>query len=312
MMKISTLFYTIKQGFANIFRNKWYSLASIATISACLFLFGLFYSIVANFQNILKTAEEGVSVTVFFHSEMDNCESHTEGQIPSEQRLEEIGQDIARRAEVSEVQFQSADQAWATFGPDYFGEDYAEGFPENPLAGEDTYEIFLSDVSMQDALVTWLQSIPEVRKVNYSEMTANTLSGLNLLIAYVSMGIIVILLAVSIFLISNTVAIGISVRSEEINIMKYIGATDFFVRAPFVLEGMLIGLIGAAVPLGLIYSLYNYALNYVANRFMVLSGFLNFLSVDEVFHFLIPVSLGVGVGIGFLGSISTVRKHLHV
>ena len=276
-MKISTLFYTIKQGFANIFRNKWYSLASIATISACLFLFGLFYCIVANFQNILKTAEEGVSVTVFFHSDMDNCESHVDGQIPSEQRLEEIGQEIAKRAEVSEVQFQSADDAWATFGPDYFGEDYAEGFPENPLAGEDTYEIFLSDVSMQDALVIWLQSIPEVRKVNYSEMTANTLSGLNLLIAYVSMGIIVILLAVSIFLISNTVAIGISVRSAEINIMKYIGATDFFVRAPFVLEGMLIGLIGAAVPLGLIYSLYNYALNYVINRFMVLSGFLNFL-----------------------------------
>lgn len=311
-MKISTLLYTIKQGFANIFRNKWYSLASIATISACLFLFGLFYCIVSNFQNILKTAEEGVSVTVFFHSDMDNCESHVDGQIPSEQRLEEIGQEIAKRAEVSEVQFQSADDAWATFGPDYFGEDYAEGFPENPLAGEDTYEIFLSDVSMQDALVTWLQSIPEVRKVNYSEMTANTLSGLNLLIAYVSMGIIVILLAVSIFLISNTVAIGISVRSEEINIMKYIGATDFFVRAPFVLEGMLIGLIGAAVPLGLIYSLYNYALNYIVERFLVLSGFLNFLSVDEVFHFLIPVSLGVGVGIGFLGSISTVRKHLHV
>lgn len=311
-MKISTLLYTIKQGFANIFRNKWYSLASIATISACLFLFGLFYSIVANFQNILKTAEEGVSVTVFFHSEWDGCESHVDGQIPSEQRIEEIGQEIAKRAEVSDVQFKSADEAWATFGPDYFGEDYAEGFPENPLAGEDSYEIFLSDVSMQDALVTWLQSIPEVRKVNYSELTANTLSGLNLLIAYVSMGIIVILLAVSIFLISNTVAIGISVRSEEINIMKYIGATDFFVRAPFVLEGMLIGLIGAAVPLGLIYSLYNYALNYMVNRFMVLSGFLNFLSVDEVFHFLVPVSLGVGVGIGFLGSISTVRKHLHV
>ena len=312
MMKISTLLYTIKQGFANIFRNKWYSLASIATISACLFLFGLFYSIVANFQNILKTAEEGVSVTVFFHSEWDGCESHIEGQIPSEQQIEEIGQEIAKRAEVSDVQFKSADEAWATFGPDYFGEDYAEGFPENPLAGEDSYEIFLSDVSMQDALVTWLQSIPQVRKVNYSEMTANTLSGLNLLIAYVSMGIIVILLAVSIFLISNTVAIGISVRSEEINIMKYIGAMDFFVRAPFVLEGMLIGLIGAAVPLGLIYSLYNYALNYIVERFLVLSGFLNFLSVDEVFHFLIPVSLGVGVGIGFLGSISTVRKHLHV
>lgn len=315
-MKISTLFYTIKQGIVNIFRNKWYSLASIATISACLFLFGLFYAIVANFQNVVKTAEEGVSVTVFFHSEEgpvgDGCESHTEDQIPTDARIEEIGQQIAARVEVSEVKFTSADEAWATWGPDYFGADYAEGFPENPLAGYDNYEIFLSDVSMQDALVTWLQSIPEVRKVNYSELTANTLSGVNLLIAYVSLGIIVILLGVSVFLISNTVAIGISVRKEEINIMKYIGATDFFVRSPFVLEGMLIGLLGAAIPLGLIYSLYNYVLTYVLQRFVSLSSFLNFLSVQEIFNFLTPVSLLVGVGIGFLGSVSTVRKHLHV
>ncbi len=311
-MKISTLFYVIKQGFANIFRNKWYSLASVATISACLFLFGLFYGILANFENILKTAQEGVSVTVFFHSEADNCESHEEGQLPTDARIEEIGQLIGNRVEVSEVKFLSDDEVWATFGPDYFGENYAEGFPENPLMGEDNYEIFLNDVSMQTALVTWLQSIPEVRKVNYSEMTADTLSGANLLIAYVSLGIIFILLAVSIFLISNTVAIGISVRKEEINIMKYIGATDFFVRAPFVIEGMLIGLIGAALPLWIIYTIYNYALNYIVERFAILSGFLNFLTVEEVFHFLTPVSLIVGVGIGFLGSITTVRKHLHV
>ena len=299
-MKISTLFYTIRQGFVNIFRNKWFSLASIATISACLFLFGLFYAIMANFQSIMTSVEEGVSVTVFFH----------EGT--TDQRMDEIGQQIAARVEVSEVNFISDEEAWATFGPDYFGPDYAEGFPENPLEGWDSYEVFLSDVSMQDALVTWLQSIQEVREVYYSEVTANTLSGVNMLIAYVSMGIIIILLAVSVFLISNTVAIGISVRKEEINIMKYIGATDFFVRAPFVLEGMLIGLIGAGIPLGLIYSLYNYALTYVIQRFTELSSFLNFLSVEEVFSVLTPVSLIVGVGIGFLGSISTVRKHLHV
>ena len=167
-------------------------------------------------------------------------------------------------------------------------------------------------MSMQEALVNWMLSIPEVRKVNFSELTADTLSGVNLLIAYVSLGIIVILLAVSIFLISNTVAIGISVRSAEINIMKYIGATDFFVRAPFVLEGILIGLVGAAIPLGLIYSLYNYALSYITERFSILSNFLNFLTVEEVFDILTPVSLLVGMGIGFLGSITTVRKHLHV
>lgn len=314
-MKISTLFYTIRQGFVNIFRNKWYSLASVATIAACLFLFGLFYSVVMNFRSIVLKAEEGVSVTVFFHNEKDACDSHGKGQIPSDARIEEIGQSIANRTEVSEVVFTSDEEAWENYRRENWGENYeaySKGFLENPLEGDDSYEIFISDVSMQSALVTWLESLPEVRKVNHSALTADTLSGANLLIAYVSVGIIVILLAVAIFLISNTVAIGISVRSEEINIMKYVGATDFFVRSPFVLEGMLIGLLGAALPLWLIYGIYNYTLNYIAERFSILTKFLAFLPTEEVFGVLTPVSLLVGVGIGFLGSIVTVRKHLHV
>ena len=113
--------------------------------------------------------------------------------------------------------------------------EYADGFTENPLADSANLQIYLKDVSMQPALVTYLESIQGVREVNRSEVTATTLSGMNKLIAYISIGIIVILLAVSVFLISNTVTIGISVRKEEINIMKYIGATDFFVRAPFVI-----------------------------------------------------------------------------
>lgn len=310
-MKISTLFYTFRQGFVNIFRNKWYSLASIATISACLFLFGLFYAIVANFRSTVMKVEEGVSVTVFFHDDNDKCDSHV---VPDDQRIDEIGQMIAMRVEVSDVNFITDDKAWVDFVAGHYGEsaDYAQGFPENPLEGMCSYEVYLSDVSMQEALVNWLYSIPEVRLVNFSSLTADTLSGANQLIAYVSLGIIVILLAVSIFLISNTVAIGISVRSEEINIMKYVGATDFFVRAPFVLEGILIGLLGAAIPLWLIKVLYNYALAYIAERFEILSGLLNFLTAEQLFKVLMPVSLLVGAGIGFLGSITTVRKHLHV
>ena len=314
-MKISTLFYTIRQGFVNIFRNKWYSLASVATISACLFLFGLFYSVVRNFQSIVMKAGEGVSVTVFFHSEHDWCDSHEEGMIPTDERIAQIGQDIRRRSEVLEVNFISDDEAWEQYKQERFKENYeilSKAYMDNPLKGDDCYEVFLRDVSMQSALVTWLESISEVRQVNHSALTADMLSGANLLIAYVSMGIIIILLAVSIFLISNTVAIGISVRSEEINIMKYIGATDFFVRSPFVLEGMLIGLAGAALPLGLLYHIYNYALVYITERFSILSTVLAFLPVDEVFEVLMPLSLIVGVGIGFMGSISTVRKHLNV
>ena len=299
VMKISTFFYTLWQGIKNIFRNKLFSLASVATIAACLFLFGLFYSVIANFQNIVKTAEEGVCVVVFFDSGI------------TDKRIEEIGDMIKRREEVSEVHFVSADEAWEEFKEEYLGE-YSDGFTENPLADSANYEIYLNDVSMQSALVTYLESIDGVREVKRSELTALTLDNANKLIGYVSVGIIFILLAVSIFLISNTVTIGISVRKEEITIMKYIGATDYFVRAPFVIEGMLIGLIGASVPLGIIYLIYNKALSFIRGEFSVLSTLLNFLTVDQIFKTLLPVSLLLGVGIGFLGSFVTVRKHLRV
>ena len=298
-MKISTLFYTLRQGIRSIFRNKLFSLASIATIAACLFLFGIFYAIIMNFEHIVKTAEEGVSVTVFFN----------EGT--SDARIKEIGDLILLRPEVSKAEFVSADEAWNWFKEKYIGE-HADGFPTNPLENYANYEVYLSDVTMQDSLVTYLKSVPDVREVKYSDITASALSGVNLLIAYVSLGIIAILLAVSIFLISNTVTIGISVRQEEIGIMKYIGATDFFVRAPFVIEGMLIGTLGAGIPLVIIYFIYNKAIEYASLKFPMLSQILQFLTVDEIFTVLMPFSFGIGIGIGFLGSFSTVRKHLKV
>ena len=293
-MRISTFFYTIKQGFINIFRNKWFSLASIATISACLFLFGLFYSILMNVQNIVKTAQEGVSVTVFFDEGI------------SDDRIQQIGDEIQKRPEVSKINFISADEAWDSFKEEYLG------FTENPLENSASYEIYLNDVSMQPALVSFLEGLDGIREVNRSEITAASLTGINALIAYASIGIIAILFAVSIFLISNTVTIGISVRKEEISIMKYIGATDFFVRSPFVIEGMLIGAIGALIPMGIIYSVYNEVIGYIIGKFSNLSKLLAFLPVNEIFAKLLPGSLIMGIGIGFLGSIITVRKHLRV
>ena len=298
-MRISSFFYTLRQGVGILFRNKLFTLASSATISACLFLFGLFYAIVTNFQHIVKNAQQGVSVSVFFDEGLEDS------------RIQQIGEMITRRTEVANVIYISADEAWEEFKGEYL-EGYEDGFTENPLENSDHYDIYLSDVSMQPALVTYLESMTGVRQVNRSELVATTLTGVNALIAYVSVGIIVILLAVSIFLISNTVMIGISVRSEEISIMKYIGATDFFVRSPFVIEGMMIGLIGAALPLGVIYGMYNMVLDYVADRFPMLTSLLSFLTVEEVFNVLTPVSLGIGVGIGFIGSIVTVKRYLRV
>ena len=298
-MRISTFFYTLRQGVRNMFRNAWFSLASIATIASCLLLFGIFYSVVANFQNIVKNAEAGVAVTVFFDEGL------------SDEEKQHIGELIMDRKEVDRINFVSADEAWNSFKDEYLGE-YADGFTENPLEDSENYEIYMKDISLQSSLVTYLKTIPGVRQVNSSQQTADALTGANRLISYISIGIIGILLAVSIFLISNTVMIGISVRKEEIGIMKYIGATDFFVRAPFVVEGLIIGVIGAAIPLGIIYFIYIKAMNIILERFTEIGSILQFLPVETIFKTLTPVSLGIGAGIGLVGSFVTVRKHLRV
>ena len=298
-MRINTLFYCIRQGIRNIFKNKWFTLASVATISACLFLFGLFYSILTNFQHMVRNAEQGLCVSALLDEGL------------SDERVAEIRGMLVRRTEVSSVEFVSAEETWAQFAEENnFGD--ISIFTENPLEDCAHFDIYLSDVSMQSSLVTYLESGEGVRKVNQSFLTAQALTGVNAIIGYVSIGIIAILFLVSIFLISNTVSIGISVRKEEIQIMKYIGATDFFTRAPFVIEGIMIGLIGSFLPLVGVYFIYNEAMMYVARRFPSLSQLLAFLPVESVFSNLVPVCIGLGVGIGFIGSFTTVRKHLSV
>ena len=317
-MRFSTLGYSIKQGVKNIWRNKMFSLASIATMSACIFLFGLFFSILVNFQYIIKSAEEGVAITVFFNDDA------------TEEQKKEIGEQLESRDDVSEVKYVSSDDAWAEFQKEYFGDnpELAEGFKDdNPLAGSDNYEVYMKTVkgdnkdliakskslsATQQDLVKFAQSLDGVRQVNKSDVVANTLSSVNMLVAYVSIAIIAILLGVSIFLISNTVTTGITVRKEEIAIMKYIGAKDFVVRSPFVIEGLIIGLFGAVIPLALLYFLYDKAVVYIMEKFSILKNIITFLPVGNVYIYLLPIGLAMGIGIGFLGSYFTVRKHLRV
>lgn len=299
-MRISTLGYIIKQGFKNIFSNKMFSLASIATMSACIFLFGIFYSILVNVEYSVKEAQSSVAVTVFFDEEIDNA------------RVQEIGTLISGRPEVSSVNYISAEQAWDSFKTDYLGE-YADGYEgDNPLEGSDSYEIFLNDVSKQSDLVRYLETVPGIREINRSDITADILSNINSLIGYVSMGIVAILLAVSLFLICNTIIVGIAVRREEISIMKLVGAKNFIVRSPFIIEGLLIGLIGSLIPLVLIYYIYTEVIVMSVDKFAALSDILKFMSVEQLFMKLLPISLILGIGVGVLGSAWAVRKRLKV
>ena len=299
-MKISTFIFTFKQGFKNIFRNKLFSLATIATIAACIFLFGVFYSLVVNVQYSIAKAETNVAVTVFFNEDI------------SEDQIQQIGEMIRGRSEVSSVEYVSASDAWESFKVDYLGE-YADGYEgDNPLEGSENFEIYLKDVSKQPELVAWLETVDGVREINHSDVTANILTQFNKMLSYVSLGIIGILLAVSLFLISNTVSMGIAARREEIGIMKLIGATNFVVRFPFLIEGVLLGLIGAGIPLAAVYYMYNYITKYAEDHFIILNDLLQFQSPMEIFSVLIPVAMILGVGLGFFGSFISVKRYLRV
>lgn len=280
-----------------------FSISSIFTITACLFLFGIFFFLVSNVQYMIKNIEGSVAITVFFDEGI------------TDSRIFEIGQEIKAKDHVTEVVYISAEDAWEQFKSDIFEDqkDLADTFrTENPLQDSASYDIYVNDVSSQKKLVKELGKIEGIRKVNSSSETAHTLTIFNRLVSVVSFFVIAILVCVSVFLISTTITLGISVRKEEIAIMRLIGATDFFVQGPFIVEGILIGLIGAAIPIGILAVIYKYVIEWMTERFVQLSKWLVFLDLQSEFVILLPVCFGIGVGIGLLGSCVTVKKHLRV
>ncbi len=303
MRGISVFGYSVKQGLISLRKNKMFTIASISTMAACLFLFGIFYFIVSNFQYMIDEVETSVALTVFFD----------EGA--SQEQMDSIGLAIKERKEVNQMQFISAEQAWENFAKENFADDpelLASFGTDNPLADSASYEVYLKDVAKQEEVATYIEGIEGVRLVKRSADAAKGLENANALVSYVSIAIIVILLAVSIFLINSTISTGITVRRAEIGIMRLMGASDFFIRAPFIVEGVVIGIIGAIIPVIILTFSYGSIIGYINKKFNLLSGWLTFLDAGEVFKVLIPVCLLIGIGVGFLGSFVTVHKHLDI
>lgn len=303
-MKINTLGYSVRQGCKNIWRNLLFSLASIGTIVACIFLFGIFYSIVQNVEKIVQTVEDSLTVSVFFEEGMD------------ETQIKQIGDELQMLPNVDKINYISADMAWSSYVDEmYHGDmEYVDSIfgQDNPLQNSASYELTLKDIGKQAATVEQLEAISGVRRVNSSESVAQSLNSLSKLVGYVSVSVIFILLLVSLFLIANTITIGISVRKEEIAIMKLIGATDLFVRAPFLIEGMLLGLIGSVIPVTGLYFIYGAMTNYLTEHFLIVQSMVQFVPIGDIFHKLVPMSILFGIGVGFLGSLVTTHKHLNV
>ena len=298
-----TVGYCVNQGLVNIKRNKLFSIASIGTISACIFLIGIIMSIIINVNYIEKQMEQKLGVTVFFDNKI------------SQEGIDAIGDVIKADSRVERYEFTSAKDAWKEFKDNYFKDDpeLADAFAnDNPLANSASYTVFLKNIKDQDAFVSSISKVDGVRKVKHSEQAKETLNKVSKLLGYVSVALIIILLGVGIFLISNTVMIGISVRRHEIKIMKLIGSTNGFVRAPFIIEGVTIGLVGSAIPLVVLRFVYGKLIEFILSKFGVMANSITFASIGNVFMVLVPLGLGIGAGIGLIGSILSIRKHLKV
>lgn len=303
MRGISVFFYSVRQGIKSMRKNRMFTLASIGTMAACLFLFGMFYFIVSNFNHMVKEVETSVGVTVFFEEDI------------SQEQIDSIGEAIKARDEVDHMEFISAEKAWEQFVKENFKDnpELVKSFgTDNPLKDSASWQVFIKDISAQEEVAAYIETIEGVRLVKRSDDTAKGLENANKLISYVSIAIILILLAVSIFLINSTISTGITVRRAEIGIMRLMGASDFFIRAPFIVEGVVIGIIGASIPLVILIVSYDSIINYINNKFNLISGWLTFLEAAQIFRILIPICLLIGIGVGFLGSFFTVRKHLNI
>ncbi len=303
MRGISVLIYSIKQGFKSMKKNRLFTIASIGTMAACLFLFGMFYFIVSNFQYMIKEMETSVGLTVFFIERI------------SEEQIADIGEAIKTQPEVDHIDYVSAEEAWEQFKKDNFSDnpELTESFgQENPLEDSASYQVYLKDIASQDKVAKYIETVEGVRVVKRSDDTAKNLESVNRLVSYVSIAIIVILMAVSIFLINSTISTGITVRRTEIGIMRLMGASDFFIRAPFIVEGVVIGAVGACIPLVVLVFSYRSMVSYINSKFNVISNWISFLDTVSIFRVLIPMCLLIGIGVGFLGSFITVRKHLNI
>lgn len=299
MRKIRTLFYCIGQGIRSTWKNRVYSLASAGTITACLLLLGVFYFVMANFNHAVESAESLVGITVFFE----------EGT--GEERMLEIKEEISRRAEVADVVYISAEEAWETYKSESLNEELSATFgSDNPLADSASLEVSLSDVSMQNVLVRYVESLDNVRKVNHSESIAESFDGIKTLLWVISIGLIAILVAVAVFLIRTTISTGINVRREEISIMSIIGATEFFIRAPFVVEGAIIGVLGSILPVGILYLVYGEVVATIKEQFESVFATMNFIDRTEIMQQFIPLALVFSLGIGIIASRMTAKHQI--
>ena len=295
-MGIRTLLYLFRLGLKNLWHHRVYTAASVITMSACIFLFGLFYLAAANVDSMVKKTEQEVYVAVFFD----------EGILP--ERVEEIGNLIQSRPEVLRTVYVSADEAWSGFKEKYYENAEAlDGIFEtdNPLASSGNYQVYIDRIGSQEGFVEYVQSIEGVRKTTHSADTVMALLKLRQGAARLIAGSAVLLVLISVLLIHNTLSVGIEAQKEKTRVMRLMGAREGFVKIPFMAEAVVMGAAGVVIPLILLMWLYRWGLAFAVSGLNGLGSLRGLesglLTEAQVFPGLIRASVLLGIFTGVAG-----------
>lgn len=293
-MKLRTTKYIVKEGFVNTYRNILMSLASMGVVIASLIIFGFFWLITVNVHHNTQFLKEQPEMQVFCNPELDDYQVSMLEMVLKDERIKEY------RKVTKEEAFEKAKEM--------LGDDKAvlEGLDESILPV--SFIIKLKESSDYQDVVKKLSSFPGVDSVKYSQKAIDFVYRILRGVQIGSTVLIILLVSISIFIISNTIKLTVFARRKEINIMKYIGATDWFIRWPFIVEGIIIGLVGAAVSFGVIFVVYYFGGNWILEDFSMIK----FISMRDIASDLITLFCLIGAFVGALGSAISIRKYLRV
>lgn len=289
----------IKQGFKGVWRNKGMGLASITSITAVLVILGIVLILILSLNNIVVDIKD----------KFDEIQVFLEDDITPSQ-LEEIENKVKKSDKVVSITFKSKDEALEKMKEEWGDNGYLlEGLETNPLYH--TIVIKLKDIEHADTVAQTVEGIKGIDEIQYNQ---DIIEKLVLFSNYIRTGglvIVSILILVSIFIISNTIKLTVTARQREINIMKYVGATNGYIRGPFIIEGVIFGLIGALISILIVNHGYSYFFNAASDRLYVLFT-VYLVPPKALMEDIMIIFTAIGAGIGALGSLVSMKRFLNV
>lgn len=299
-MRYNVITYLIGEGFKSTFKQKKMTSASIIIMCATMFIFGLFFAIGENVNSIIKQVESQQGIQIYVKEEA------TEAQI------ETLGNEIRKIEGVNKVTFVSKEDALNTVKSWFDTEqDLLTGYDEeNPFPA--SYFVTLTDLGMNEQVQSQIFKLDSVDEIESENNTINKLRDLASGIQIMTIIILTLLIIISIFIISYTIKLTVHARRREISIMKYVGATNSFIRGPFIVEGIIIGIISGIITLVILGLSYNAIIDKLGTSAILQTISIGLLSFSDMFNLVLIVYLILGIGIGVLGSAISMRKYLKV